>query len=94
MREIARTLERSVCTVSNELKRNETKGGYLSKRAQEKTNLRRTNAQFKSQNIVGHIELRNFVEKELLNNQSPEAIAGRLSVQDELPKVSKNSIYR
>lgn len=94
MRAIARTLERSVCTISNELKRNTTKGEYLPKRAQEKTKLRRSNAQFQSQNIVSHKELREFIEKELLNNQSPEAIAGRLSVQDELPKVSKNSIYR
>lgn len=81
-------------TISDEINRNKTKGEYDPTRAQEKTNLRRKNAQFQSQNIVSHKELREFVEKELLNNQSPESIAGRLSTQSELPKVSKNSIYR
>lgn len=93
-REIARVLERSVSTISDEINRNKTKGGYDPTRAQEKTKLRRTNAQFESQNIVQNKELRMFVEDNLLWGQSPEAIAGRLRTQRELPKVSKNSIYR
>lgn len=91
---MARVLERSVSTISEEINRNKTKNGYNSTRAQEKTKLRRTNAQFKSQNIVGNKELREFVEEHLLGGQNPEAIAGRLRIQNKLPRVSKDSVYR
>jgi len=83
-----------VSTISDEINRNKTRDGYNSTRAQEKTKLRRTNAQFKSQNIVGNKKLREFVELHLLEGQNPEAIAGRLQTQKELPRVSKDSIYR
>jgi IS30 family transposase len=42
--------------------------------------------------IVQHKELHTFVTKHLLDDQTPEAIAGRLKHQTELPYVSKNSI--
>ena len=42
--------------------------------------------------IVQHRSLRTFVEKHLLDDQTPEAIAGRLKKQATLPYVSKNSI--
>lgn len=42
--------------------------------------------------IVQHKDLRLFVEKHLLDDQTPEAIAGRLSEQAELPHVSNVSI--
>lgn len=45
--------------------------------------------------IVHHRKLQNFVEKELYDDQSPEAIAGRLKNHEkQLPHVSKDSIYR
>lgn len=42
--------------------------------------------------IVRHPELRKKIEAWLLDDQSPEAIAGRLKKQTKLPHVSKNSI--
>ena len=38
--------------------------------------------------------MREFVEKHLLEGQNPEAIAGRLRNQKQLPRISKDSIYR
>lgn len=42
--------------------------------------------------IVQHKELRDFVEKHLLDDQTPEAIAGRLVKQPRLPHVSNVTI--
>lgn len=44
--------------------------------------------------IVRHSKLRQQIEKWLLDDQTPEAIAGRLKRQTSLPHVGKNSIYR
>ena len=45
--------------------------------------------------IVANSALRSFVEKKLLDDQSPQAIAGRIRRREKyLPLVSKNSIYR
>lgn len=46
-------------------------------------------------NIVSNGNLRDFVEENLLDDQSPGAIAGRLKRREKkLPFVSKNSVYR
>ena len=46
--------------------------------------------------IIGHTELKKFVNSQLLAGQSPEDVAGRLKKKREkkLPFVSKDSIYR
>lgn len=93
--DIARALGRSVSTVSEEISRNSIKEKYFPKIAQNKMSWRRRNASFKGQMIVSCKRLRDFIEKNLLDKQSPEAIAGRLKYQEtRLPYVSKNTIYR
>jgi transposase, IS30 family len=45
--------------------------------------------------IVGHPDLRTFVERELYRDQSPENIAGRIKTHEHhLPHIGKESIYR
>lgn len=45
--------------------------------------------------IAEHKELRKYVEKDLYDDQSPEAIAGRVTKHEKhLPRISKNSIRR
>jgi IS30 family transposase len=57
--------------------------------------VRRKYAKYQGMKIVGHSGLRTFVEELLYDDQSPEAIAGRLKKRrTSLPKVSKNSLYR
>lgn len=52
-------------------------------------------ASFRGKKIVAHDRLRDFVESNLLDGQSSEAIAGRLKHQEKnLPNVSKDTIYR
>lgn len=95
LREIARELRRSVSTISDELKRNRVKGAYDPTKAHHKAYVRRKYAYWQGMKIAGNKELREFVENLLLDDQSPEAVAGRLSNQEaHLPPVSKNTVYR
>ena len=92
MRDIARLLNRSVSTISDEIHRNKVKKHYHPKKAQHKAYVRRKYARYQGMKIVKHKELHRQIEAWLLDDQSPEAIAGRLRRQKELPYVSKNTI--
>jgi len=85
-------LERSVSTISDELKRNKVKRRYQPRKAQHKAYVRRKYAKYQGMKIVRHKALRTFIEKHLLDDQTPEAIAGRLKRQTKLPYVSNVSI--
>ena len=95
MREIAKVLQRSISTLSDELNRNEVDGNYDPKKAHTKASTRRKNSKYQGMHIIAEDELREFVEDNLLDGQSPENIAGRLTkIEAELPGTSKDSIYR
>ena len=95
MRAIARTLQRSVSSISDELRRNKVRRTYDPKKAQHKAYVRRKYATYQGMHIVKDRKLREFVEKHLYDDLSPEAIAGRLTHREKkLKRVSKNSIYR
>lgn len=71
------------------------KGKYDSVKARHKAYVRRHNASFRGQRIVNHGKLRLFIEKNLLDDQSPEAISGRIKYQEKsLPHISKDAIYQ
>lgn len=93
LRAIARTLSRSVCTISNELKRNEVAGSYAPTKAHHKASVRRKAAKYQGKKLVDNQPLLQFVEAELLKQQSPAAVAGRLKQGlDGLPYVSRDTI--
>lgn len=95
LRDIAKALNRSVSTISEEIKNNSTRGEYDSEKAQFKAYFRRHQASFRGKKIVANSNLRSFVDEALSDGQSPEAIAGRLKFQEKhLPYVSKDTIYR
>lgn len=58
--------------------------------------MRRRAAKYQGRKIVANSKLRIFVEEKLYDDQSPEAIAGRLKEnrKTDLSYVSKDSIYR
>ncbi len=94
-RDIAGALNRSVSTISEEINNNSVKGKYDPEKAHHKSYVRRHNASFKGKKIIKHKELKKFIEQNLLDGQSPEAIAGRLKYQEkDLSNVSKDTIYR
>lgn len=88
-------MHRSVSTISDELSRNVVAGTYDPKKAQAKAKVRRKAAKFQGMHIVRSSKLSDFVDAALLQQQSPDAIAGRLATGIEgLPTVSADSIYR
>lgn len=95
-RSIAKTLNRSVSTISDELKINRQKGGsYDPCIANHKAYLRRKEASFKGKKIIRSKDLRKFIDDNLTAEQTPEAISGRLKNQEiNLPYVSKDTIYK
>lgn len=86
-------MSRSVSTISDEIKRNTVKGEYDPKKAQHKAYARRKYARYQGRKVAESAKLKTFVNAQLKAGQSPEAIAGRLH-HEELPFVSKDSIYR
>jgi IS30 family transposase len=70
------------------------RGQYDGAKAVQKAYVRRRNSKYQGMKVVSDINLRVAVEGWLLDDQSPEAIAGRLKHQKVLPRISKNSVYR
>jgi len=95
LRGIAKALGRSVSSISDELKRNIVDGEYDAKKANHKAYVRRKESKYQGMKVVSDDALRKFLEEKLLDDQSPSAIAGRISTQESFGvSVSKDSIYR
>lgn len=93
--EIAAELGRHISTIYRELKRNIVKGGYVGKKAHQKAYVRRKYATYQAMCIVSDMKLREYIETKLLVDEwSPEQIAGRLAKEVGLPKVSAPTIYK
>lgn len=70
-------------------------GEYNASKANHKAYVRRKDSKYQGMKIVSNAEIQNFVDKKLLDDQSPSAIAGRISQQESFRVlVSKDSIYR
>lgn len=95
MREIAQTLKRSISTIVDEIKTNSVAGKYDPRKANKKAHDRRKYSKYQGMKIVACPELQEYVEQHLYDDQSPEAIAGRVNKHEKyLPKISKDSIRR
>jgi transposase, IS30 family len=95
LRDIAHSLKRSVSTVSDEIKRNTVNGEYDPEKAQHKSYVRRQQSKYQGMHIVGNKNTKKFVDSGLLDDLSPESIAGRLKAKEKsIIGISKDSIYR
>lgn len=95
LRAIAKSLCRSVSTISDEIKRNVVRGVYDAKKAVHKAYVRRQQAKYQGMKIVAHEALRKRVEELLKEGRSPESIAGRITKHEKkLPSISGDSIER
>lgn len=92
--DIAASLGRSVSTVWDELHRNRTRGCYDPVKAHHKAYVRRKYAKYQGMKIVEHDALRKEITTRLLDDQSPEAVAGAVRRNRQLPGISKESTYR
>lgn len=94
-KDIAKALNRSPSTISDEIKQNSVKGKYNPKKAHSKARTRRQCSKYQGMKIVKNKELQKFIEIELYEDQSPRAIAGRIKKREKyLSNVSKDSICR
>ncbi len=94
-RDIAKALERSNSSISEEIKAGSVRGRYDPIKAAHKAYVRRHEAKYQAMKIVEHQELKTFVEESLYDGQSPGNIAGRITRREKhLPNIGKDSIYR
>ena len=86
---------RAASSLWNEMEIGSVCGVYDPKKAHHKAYVRRKYAKYQGMKIEEHDELRRSVRAALFDDQSPEAIAGRVRRREKhLPRISKNAIYR
>lgn len=79
----------------DEIKRNSVNGVYDPKKANDKARVRRQEAKYQGMKIVGDGKLQKTIEELLYDDQTPEAIAGKLRKNgQDISWASKDSIYR
>lgn len=90
LRTIARVIERSVSTVSDELKRNRYKDGYVAIHAQRLADVRKRAGPI-AKHVLKSAWLENHVLVRLRRGWSPEQIAGRL--KRKYPKAQSRHLH-
>lgn len=94
-RAIAHALVRGKSSIADELARNRVDGTYDPRKAHHKAYVRRKYATYQGKKIVEHLPLRKEVDMRLMDDQSPEAIAKRITRHERhLPSISKDAVYR
>ena len=88
-------MRRAYSSVWDEIDINSVNGVYDAEKAQHKAYVRRKNSKYQGMKVVQNDQLRGRVDELLLDDQSPEATAGRITKQEKrLPPVSGDSIRR
>lgn len=94
-RKIANTMDRGKTSIANELLVGKVNGVYDPEKANHKAYVRRKYAKYQGMKIVENPKLKKFIEIALLDDQSLENTAGRITTHEkELPSVSKDIIYK
>jgi transposase, IS30 family len=94
VRGIARALNRSPSTISDEIRHGSIRGVYRADRAQKKAELRRKQSKQQCLKVAMDPILKAYVTRELTAEQSPEGISGRLrEVDTHIPYASTKAIY-
>lgn len=94
IRAIARALNRSPSTISEEIRNGSVRGIYRADRAQKKAELRRKQSKQQCLKVAIDPVLKMYVTEQLTQDQSPEGISGRLrEVDTHIPYASTKAIY-
>jgi IS30 family transposase len=95
LRNVAKTLKRSVSSISDEIKYNSVNGIYDPRKAQHKAYVKRKYSKYQGMKIEENDGLRKYVEEHLQDDWSPEQIAGRLKyVETNFKYAGKGAIYK
>jgi transposase, IS30 family len=94
IRAIARALKRSPSTISTEIVLGSVRGIYRADRAEKKADLRRKQSKQKCLKVAMNPILKAYVTAQLIAEQSPEGISGRLKEHEhQIPYASTKAIY-
>lgn len=94
VRAVARALNRSPSTISEEIRNGSVRGVYHADRAQKKAALRRKQSKQQCLKVAMDPILKAYVTRELVAEQSPECISGRLrEIDTHIPYTSTKAIY-
>ena len=92
---IANKLGRSLSAVSDEIRLNSVKGKYEAKKAEHKARVRRQNSKLQCMKVAMDTNLKKFVTENILKDQSPEGISGRIkNIEKTIPYASAKAIYK
>ena len=92
---IAGKLGRSLSSISDEIKVNLVNRKYNAEKAEHKARVRRQNSKLQCMKIAVDPDLKEFVTENILDDQSPEGISGRIKkVRKDLQYVSAKAIYK
>lgn len=92
---IADKLERSKSNIWSEIKENSTAGVYNAQKAHHKAYVKRKYSKVQCLKVVTDINLRDYVETQIKDDQSPAAISGRIkNIETHLPQTSTKAIYK
>jgi IS30 family transposase len=92
---IAGKLDRSKSSVVDEINRNSVNGIYTAKKANHKAYVSRRESKIQCLKVSTNIELRDFVETNIEDDQTPQGISGRLkNVEKKIEYASTKAIYK
>ncbi len=92
---IAGKLGRSKSSISDEIKENSTNGIYEADKAHHKAYVKRKNSKIQCMKVAMNAGLKEFVIENILDDQSPEGISGRLkNVERSIEYASTKAIYK
>lgn len=95
IRDVAKALDRSSSSISDELSNNAVNGWYDPIKANQKAYVRRKYSKYQGMKIEEDNELREYVESRLKRSWSPEQIAGRLKYIDRTIKYAgTKAVYK
>ena len=95
LRFVSKTLDRSVSSVSDEVKNNSVKGRYTAKKAAHKAYVKRETSKRDCLKVAMDMNLKKFVIEHIKNDQSPEGISGRLKhIEKGITYASFKAIYK
>lgn len=92
---IADKLDRSKSSVSDEIKQNSANSVYDAKKAHHKAYVKRKYSKIQCLRVATNPKLREFVETNIKDDQSPEGISGRIkNIEKNLVSASPKAIYK
>jgi len=95
IRSISKKLHRAASSVSDEIKVNKVKGEYNARKAINKARARRNQSKIQCLKVAMDLNLRDYVFKNINEDQSPEGISGRIkNVDKHIQRASAKAIYK